>query len=115
MSTPDHTPEDIAPTEAAARIDSGEALLLDVREADEWAAGHSPAATHMPLGQLDPAAVPRDRPVITICRSGGRSAKAAAALSAAGHQVSNLDGGMNAWAAAGLPVLTDDGSPGTVA
>lgn len=116
MSTPDQTVNDIAPIEAAARIDNGEALLLDVREADEWAAGHSPTAIHLPLGQLDPAAVvPGDKPVITICRSGGRSAKAAAALGAAGHRVSNLVGGMHAWAAAGLPVLTDDGSPGTVA
>lgn len=115
MSTPDPSVNDVAPTEASARIDNGEALLLDVREADEWAAGHSPAATHMPLGQLDPAAVPQDKPVVTICRSGARSAEAAAALSAAGHRVSNLEGGMKAWAAAGLPVLTDDGSPGTVA
>jgi len=115
MTTPAQPMNNIEPTPAAVLIDSAQALLLDVREADEWAAGHSPAATHMPLGQLNPAAVPSDRPVIMICRSGGRSAKAAAALAAAGHQVSNLQGGMKAWTAAGLPVVTNDGDPGTVA
>jgi rhodanese-related sulfurtransferase len=114
MSHPDH-PIDITPDDAAGLIDNGEARLLDVREDDEWQAGHSPSATHLPLGRLDPAQVPDDLPVITVCRSGGRSAKAAATLAAAGHQVSTLEGGMKAWSAAGLPVHTDDGSPGSVA
>lgn len=115
MSAPDQPVNNITPDDAAGLINNGEALLLDVREDDEWQAGHSPAAAHMPLGQLEPTAVSKDRPVITICRSGARSAKAAAALAAAGHQVSNLEGGMKAWSAAGLPILTDDGSPGSVA
>lgn len=115
MTTAAQPVNDIQPPAAATLIDSGQALLLDVREDDEWAAGHSPAATHRPLGQLDPADIASDRLVITICRSGGRSAKAAAALAAAGHQVSNLDGGMRAWAAAGLPIVADSGEPGIVA
>jgi rhodanese-related sulfurtransferase len=115
MSTPDITVPSIDPVVAAALVDSGDALLLDVREDDEWAAGHSPNATHLPLGQLDPAAIPSGTPVIAICRSGARSSRAAATLAAAGISVSNLDGGMKAWAAAGLPIVTDTGAPGTLA
>ena len=115
MNTTDDTFPSVDPTVAAVLVDSGAALLLDVREDDEWAAGHSPNASHVPLGQLDPAAVPSGTPVIAICRSGARSARAAATLAAAGISVSNLDGGMQAWAAAGLPLVTDTGAPGTVA
>ena len=115
MSTPDSAVPGVDPTVAAAIVDSGDALLLDVRGDDEWAAGHSPTATHLPLGQLHPAAIPADIPVIAICRSGARSARAAATLAADGISVSNLDGGMKAWAAAGLPIVTDTGAPGTVA
>ena len=115
MSTPDLTVPGVEPVVAAALVESGDALLLDVREPDEWAAGHSPKATHIPLGQLDPAAIPAGTSVIAICRSGARSSRAAATLAAAGISVSNLDGGMKAWATAGLPVITDTGAPGTVA
>ena len=115
MSAPDPIVPGVEPAVAAAVVDSGDALLLDVRELDEWAAGHNSNATHVPLGQLNPAAIPAGTAVITICRSGARSVRAAAALAAAGISVSNLEGGMKAWAAAGLPVLTDAGTPGTVA
>ena len=115
MSAPDPAVPGVEPAVAAALVESGDALLLDVREPDEWAAGHSPNATHMPLGQLDPAAIPAGTPVITICRPGARSSRAAATLAVAGISVSNLDGGMKAWATAGLPIITDTGAPGTVA
>ena len=115
MSTPDITVPSIDPAAAAAIVDSRGALLLDVREDDEWAAVHSPKATHMPLGQLNPAAIPHGTPVIAICRSGARSCRALATLAAAGISVSNLHGGMKAWATAGLPIVTDTGAPGTVA
>lgn len=104
----------IDPVEAAHLVDTGEVLLLDVREDDEWTSGHAPQATHLPLGTLDPATVPRDRPVIAVCRSGNRSGKAAQALAAADHDVRNLSGGMLAWAHAGLPVVGPDGKPGEV-
>jgi rhodanese-related sulfurtransferase len=115
MSNPELTVPAVDPAAAAAIIESGEALLLDVREDQEWAAGHSPSAIHMPLGQLDQAVIPAGTPVIAICRSGARSSRAAAALAALGTSVSNLDGGMKAWAAAGLPVVTAAGEPGIVA
>ncbi len=105
---------EIDANEAAHLADACEVLLLDVREDDEWSSGHAPQATHLTLGTLDPAAVPRDRPVIAVCRSGNRSGKAAQALAAAGHDVRNLTGGMNAWAQAGLPVVGSDGKPGQV-
>jgi rhodanese-related sulfurtransferase/SAM-dependent methyltransferase len=56
------------------------ALLLDVREPEEWSAGHIPGAVHMPLGILDPAAIPHNRVVVAVCRSGNRSNTAAAVL-----------------------------------
>lgn len=96
----------------AAAADS--VLLLDVREDDEWAAGHAPAAVHMPLSRLDVTTVPADRPLIVVCRSGNRSGKAATALVQAGVDVVNMAGGMNAWAAAGPPVVAADGSPGEI-
>lgn len=90
-----------------------EALLLDVREPEEWAAGRAPTARHMPLGRLDPAALPAGRRVLCICRSGGRSAKATEVLRAAGFEAFNVAGGMQAWVAAGLTVTCDTG-PGRV-
>lgn len=113
MSAAD-TPQ-VTPDEAAARIADG-ALPLDVREDDEWAAGHAPGAQHLPLGRLqaEHETLPKDRPIVAICRVGGRSEKATIALRGAGYDVVNLDGGMRAWAAAGRPVVTDDGGTGRV-
>ncbi len=105
----------VTPQEAAERMAEG-ALLLDVREDDEWAAGHAPDAHHLPLGRLeaDYTSLEATRPIVAVCRMGGRSEKAAVALRAAGYDVVNLAGGMQAWAAVDQPIVTDDGSPGTV-
>ena len=94
-----------------------DAWLLDVREDDEWAAGHVPGATHVPLGQLGArtAEVPRDQQIYVICRSGIRSARAAQALNGAGWQALNVAGGMQDWAAAGRPMMTDSGATPFVA
>ncbi len=113
MNQPAQVPE-VQADVAAQLADSGEVLLLDVREDDEWAAGHAPGATHTVLGRLDPAAIPRDRPIIAVCRSGKRSGSAAQVLSGAGHDVRNLAGGMQAWAGAGLPVVRTDGTAGEI-
>ncbi len=95
------------------------AVLLDVREDDEWAAGHAPRAVHVPLGSISkgelPPGVEQGSVVVTVCRSGMRSAKAAKRLRSTGADVRSLDGGMQAWAQAGLPVRRDGGEPGTVA
>ena len=107
-------PGEVDVVQAARLADAGEVLLLDVREPHEWAAGHAPGAVHVPLGELREDRVPRDRPVAVVCHLGGRSQRAASAMAAAGYRVDNVVGGMDAWAAAGLPVVTDDGAPGRV-
>ena len=104
---------EISPTEAHRRALAGEVLLLDVREDDEWAAGRAEEAVHAALSRLDPSTVPTGLPVVAVCRVGGRSAMATQALLARGVQAANMTGGMKAWAAAGLPVVSDRG-PGEV-
>jgi rhodanese-related sulfurtransferase len=111
VEVPEVTPEDVA-----GLVEAG-ALLVDVRELDEWQAGHAPAASHVPMrevpGRIDE--LPTDRCIVAICRSGGRSRSVAEALIGAGFDVVNVEGGMRAWEAADLPIETDDGFPGTVA
>jgi rhodanese-related sulfurtransferase len=91
-------------------------ILLDVREPDEWEAGHAPDAWFWPLARLDQvrAELPLGPKIVCICRSGARSAKATELLRSWGLDAVNLEGGMQAWAADGRPVERDDGSPGTV-
>src|SRR6478609_7940734 len=104
----------IGPTEARSRVDGG-AVLVDVREPAEWRAGHAPKARHIPLSDLDRRRKElAGREIITVCRSGNRSARAAGILAADGHSVCNLSGGMRAWSAAGLPVVAKGGRPGSV-
>jgi len=94
-----------------------DAWLLDVREPDEWAAGHVPGARHIPLGQVAArtAEIPPDETIYVICRSGVRSARAAQALAGGGWQAINVAGGMQDWAAAGRPMIADSGSAPVVA
>ncbi|GAA4668464.1 rhodanese-like domain-containing protein [Nocardioides nanhaiensis] len=98
----------------AARLAAEGVLLLDVREDAEWEAGHAPGARHVPLAELDPASLPVGEPIVAVCRSGNRSGKASTVLAAAGHDVVNMTGGMQAWQAAGLPVQAPGGGPGSV-
>ena len=95
----------------AASVPEG-AWLLNKRKNEEWAAGYAPGACHIPLGELGTrtAEIPQDQPVYVICRSGGRSARAAQALAAAGWETINVTGGMQDWAAAGRPMATDSGA-----
>ena len=88
------------------------AWLLDVREDDEWAAGHAPGARHIPLGQLGARAaeIPHDEAVYVICRSGHRSGRAAQALAGAGWEAINVGGGMQDWAMAGRPMTAETGA-----
>jgi len=94
-----------------------DALLLDVREPEEWVAGHAPDAWHIPLADLPSRVdeIPRERRVVAVCRSGGRSARATAWLAEQGYDAVNLDGGMTAWSAAGRPMVSETGAPPTVA
>lgn len=114
MAPSGNTVPEIDPMAAHQR--SPDTVLLDVREPDEWTAGRAPGALHLPLGTLaaEHLRLPRDQPIICVCRGGGRSARATEALRNAGYDATNLTGGMKAWAAAGLPVVMDDDQPGTV-
>ena len=106
----------VTAVQAVALADCG-VVLLDVREPHEWKAGHAPRARHIPPSQPSrrAAQLPNGRAVVTVCRSGARSARAAAMLARDGREVSNLAGGMRAWAQAGLPVVARGGSAGHVA
>ncbi len=92
------------------------AVLLDVREDDEWARGHVPGAQHMPMaevparmGEIDP-----EKDLYVICHTGGRSHRVALYLERNGYEPVHVDGGMVAWQHLGRPVITDDGAPGAV-
>ena len=82
------------------------ATIVDVREDAEVASGMIPGAVHIPLGQLGDRVgeLGTGRPVITVCASGGRSARAAADLLVAGFRADTMAGGMTAWTAEGRPV-----------
>lgn len=105
----------VTPAEVDARGD--EVQIVDVREAEEWSAGRIAGAHHIPLAQL-PARLhelDRDRPVVAVCRSGSRSARATAFLGQRGYEAANLGGGVKAWVADDLPLTTPEGRPGKVA
>jgi rhodanese-related sulfurtransferase len=92
--------------------------LVDCREQYEWDAGRVDAAIHIPLNTLMAGTGPeldRGKPVAVICRSGNRSELASTMLQARGFDAHNVEGGMEAWEAAGLPFDAPDGSPGRVA
>ena len=101
--------ESVSPNEAATMQNERHAIIVDVRETDEWNAGHIAGAIHIPLGDMKNRVAElekyKDSPVITQCRSGVRSAKAAEILKNAGFSaVYNLDGGINAWQKAALDI-----------
>ncbi|MER5209755.1 rhodanese-like domain-containing protein [Streptomyces sp. NPDC002838] len=111
----------ITPDEAHRRTSGADAsaVLLDVRDKPEWQAGHAPSAVRAPLSRLDQgAALPRaaqDRALVVICRSGTRSQRAAKLLAERGTDVVDVEGGMNAWVAAGHPVVDARGNSGSIA
>jgi rhodanese-related sulfurtransferase len=87
--------------------------LVDVREDDEWTAGHAPTAVHVPMAQVPERLeeLPGDEPLYVICRSGGRSARVVAYLNANGWDAVNVGPGMLGWEAAGRPLVCDQGQP----
>lgn len=99
----------LSPTDAVMLMNREKAVVIDVCEPDEFAAGHIGAAKNIPLSQLEaklPAAVKnKNLPVILVCASGIRSGKAVATAKKLGYeQAQSLDGGMKAWREASLPV-----------
>jgi rhodanese-related sulfurtransferase len=106
----------MVPTVAVPDV-GADAHLLDVREPEEWAAGHAPGAQHLPMYEVPArlAEVPADRDVVVVCRSGIRSARVVEFLLGNGWEnVYNLDGGMEDWVAMGRPLVTDTGAPARV-
>lgn len=91
---------------------AADAPMLDVREADEWAAGHAPNSSHLPMSEVAGrlGAIPADDPLYVVCRSGGRSARVTAYLVSRGYPAVNVDGGMRAWSGAGRDVVADGGA-----
>jgi rhodanese-related sulfurtransferase len=88
-----------------------DAPLLDVREDDEWEAGHAPTARHIAMSELTTrmGELPDDDPLYVVCRSGGRSARVVAYLAGQGYPAVNVDGGMQVWAARGRAVVAEGG------
>ena len=103
--------EDLSPARVAELLRDG-AQLVDVRELYEREAGRIPGdSAHIELDRLtaEAGSIDRERTVVFYCRSGSRSALAAQAFSAAGYDAHNLDGGLKAWVADGLPLEPDSG------
>jgi rhodanese-related sulfurtransferase len=94
-------------TEAIVLVENG-TVLLDVREQDEWNAGHAPSAVLLPMSEIQSrlAEIPENQPILVICHSGMRSQRVTDFLLAEGYDATNVSGGMVAWQAAGAPVVT---------
>ena len=90
-----------------------DAVVLDVREDDEWAAGHAPDAVHIPMTDLADRLddLPEADEIYVICRTGGRSARVAGYLNANGWDAVNVGGGMMQWQRLGLPLVSETGAP----
>jgi rhodanese-related sulfurtransferase len=105
----------LTPTELADDIDSY--LLLDVREQDEWDAGHAPQAVHYPMSKMmieGIEGIDLSRRFAIICRSGGRSYQVAETLVEADVVAINVTGGMQAWKAEGFDVVSTTGEVGVI-
>jgi rhodanese-related sulfurtransferase len=103
--------EEMSPQQADALIREADAQLVDVREPYEHEAGRIAGSLHIELQRLpgEAASLDRDRPILFYCRSGSRSALAADAFEASGYDARNLDGGLEAWVGAGLPIEPSGG------
>lgn len=104
-SRPQH--REIAASELAAMVKANQALVIDVREVDEFAAGHIPGAVNMPLSRFQPSRLPdgKGKTLVLNCLGGKRSGMALDKCHAAQAAVeAHLAGGFSAWQAAGLPV-----------
>jgi rhodanese-related sulfurtransferase len=105
------TEPEIPPERAAELVEAGNAELIDVRSPYEWEAGRIEGARHIEVNELtgEAESISREGAVIFYCRSGSRSALAAAAFGQAGWDAYTLAGGLRAWVAHGLPLDPPDG------
>lgn len=98
--------KEVSPAQAKEMLDSSDAVLIDVREPNEYAEVHAEGAKLIPLGSVAQrlSEIPTDRDVVLICRSGGRSAQACEIASQAGYKrLFNVAGGTLAWVQNNLP------------
>ena len=109
------------PSVSVADLDRepADTVFLDVREDEEWVAGHAADAIHvslseLPAGLVDSGALDGTGRVVVVCRVGARSAQVAAWLTREGYDAVNLIGGMEAWVQAGRPIIGPDGSHGVI-
>jgi rhodanese-related sulfurtransferase len=102
----------VIPTVTAAAVPE-QAVVLDVREDDEWVAGHIAGARHVPMFDVphELHTLAASDPLVVVCKVGGRSAQVTAWLVQQGYDAVNLDGGLLAWERAGRPLVSEDGSP----
>jgi rhodanese-related sulfurtransferase len=100
---------DVSPQWVQEHHAAGDIQLIDVREDDEWDSGHLAGARHIELQEVAASAdsIDRDKPVVFYCHVGSRSTMAASAFRQAGYDAYTMEGGIEAWAANGLPVETD--------
>ncbi|MCP9826053.1 rhodanese-like domain-containing protein [Synechococcus sp. EJ6-Ellesmere] len=100
-----------SPRELAARVESGQISIIDVREPMEYVGGHIPGSQNIPLSRLGSTSLP-EGPLVLVCQSGKRSEKGLAALLREGHPhpLADLEGGMGAWQQAGLPMKRRQGA-----
>lgn len=99
----------VPPAQATLLINREDAVIIDVREPDEYAAGHLPESRNIPAGKLEERVGElekyKDTPLILVCQSGARSAGSCARLGKLGFaKTHNLAGGVGAWVEAGLPI-----------
>ena len=111
LKAPQNTPvsDNVSPQEAAKMLTDKKAIIIDVREDNEWNLQHIPDALHIPLGQLKARMTELEpykaSPIITQCHSGRRSKEALVVLKLAGFSTAyNLNGGIVSWTKAGLKV-----------
>src|ERR1700712_1900487 len=105
-------PAEIEIDDAIARVAAG-SYLVDVREQDEWDRGHAPSAHLFPMSQFQEriAELPEGEPLLVICHSGMRSARATKALVESGYDAVSVVGGMEAWQSAGGEVVDGTSQP----
>lgn len=100
-----------------AQRDADEVIFVDVREPDEWDAGHIEGALHVPMGEIVARVDDFDveERYVAVCRSGARSDQVARFLQGQGIDIENLEGGMQAWQRSGLPMVAEGDHPPRVA
>jgi len=101
----------LEPARINALLQSGEAVVIDIRRDYEYEAGHVPGSRHIEINDVSANAdsIPRDRTIVFYCRSGNRSGMPAEAFRQAGYEAYNMEGGLTAWVEAGLPLEPEGG------